>query len=162
MKCIYDDTTSKTIVWNIVKNGSSTVFKLMVKLSPHRRGGAFFHLPAQVSTSSSQVLSDSFELPGPAPAGRTALAATFKSSRVPSHNLSTLLLSPPAGTLVQAAVVYSSFRLQAPRSKIQLPRCKLQAQAVCAALHWDPVRGLISVAFSSEYSSGGGSAGRLK
>ena len=35
MKCIYDVTTSKTVVLNIVKNGVSTVFKLMVKLSPH-------------------------------------------------------------------------------------------------------------------------------
>ena len=35
MKCIYGVTTPKTIIWNIVKNGVSTVFKLMVKLSPH-------------------------------------------------------------------------------------------------------------------------------
>ena len=35
MKCIYGITTSKIIIWNIVKIGVSTVFKLMFKLSPH-------------------------------------------------------------------------------------------------------------------------------
>ena len=35
MKCIYGITTSNIIIWNIVKTGVSTVFKLMVKLSPH-------------------------------------------------------------------------------------------------------------------------------
>ena len=35
MKGIYGVTTSKFIIWNIFKTGVSTVFKLMVKLSPH-------------------------------------------------------------------------------------------------------------------------------
>ena len=41
MKCIYGVTTSKIILWNIVKTGVSTVFKMMVKLSPHPKCSRF-------------------------------------------------------------------------------------------------------------------------